>query len=102
MCVFFDAGKNQCCRQAALQKIVRRSYGSVISTKVSQFRQWNEWRMAWDLTFLECFQYSRSQWAEQNLRPPIRRFSDSYQTSALQAAEGTQSFFFPRTNDRGC
>lgn len=30
------------------------------------------------------------------LRPPIRRFSDSYQASAPQAAEGTQSFFFPR------
>ena len=30
------------------------------------------------------------------LRPSIRRFGDSYEASAFQAAKGAQGFFFPR------
>ena len=63
----FRCRENHFSRQAWLQKIVRLSFGSVISTKVPQLRHWKALRMTTELTFLECFQYSRSQWAEQNL-----------------------------------
>lgn len=55
-------------------------------------------RMAYGLGFdvLRMFPVQPFAVGRAKLRPPIRRFSDSYQASALQAAEGTQSFFFPR------
>ena len=67
MCFYFCCRENHFSRQAWLQKVVRLSFGSVISTKVPQLRHRKARRMTTELTFLECFQYRRSQWAEQNL-----------------------------------
>ena len=66
VCTFFLYKENHCLRQSALQKAVRLSLASRISTRTPQFRQQKLCCTGWDSTFLECFQYSRSQWGEQN------------------------------------
>lgn len=47
---------------------MRRSFGSVTFTSLPHCRQRNVRLTDWDFTLLalECFQYSRSQWDEQN------------------------------------
>ena len=47
---------------------MRRSLGSVTVTSRPQYRQRKARLTDWDFTplVLECFQYSRSQWGEQN------------------------------------
>ena len=57
----FLCKENHCLRQSALQKAVRLSLASRISTRTPQFRQRKACCTGWDSTFLECFQYSRSQ-----------------------------------------
>lgn len=58
--------ENHFSRQATLQKAVLLSLASVTSTNVPHCRHVKLRCMTTDCTYLECFQYSRSQWAEQN------------------------------------
>ena len=55
-------------------------------------------RMAYGLGFdvFRMFPVQPFAMSRAKLRPPVRRLRDPYESSAFQAAEGTQGFFFPR------